>query len=79
VYAEACPSQDLTAWITAHVHMVEFFGGAPAVFGPDNLWSGVTRACRYEPAINRTYLEFAQHYARRSCRPAVAIPATGAR
>jgi transposase len=62
VYAEACPSQELTAWITAHVRMVEFFGGAPALFVPDNLWSGVTKACRYEPVINRTYLEFAQHY-----------------
>ncbi|MGH7393096.1 MAG: IS21 family transposase [Candidatus Rokuibacteriota bacterium] len=62
VYAEACAAQDLPSWITAHVRMVEFFGGAPAVFVPDNLRSGVTTACRYEPVINRTYLEFAQHY-----------------
>lgn len=61
-YAEACLTQDLPAWITAHVRMVEFFGGAPAVFVPDNLKSGVTHACRYDPVINRTYLEFAQHY-----------------
>src|SRR3989475_1628183 len=54
VYAEACPSQDLAAWITAHVGMVEFFGGAPAIFVPDNLRSGVTQACRYEPSLNRT-------------------------
>ncbi len=57
VYAEACPSQDVTAWITAHVRMVEFFGGAPALFVPDNLLSGVTKACRYEPVINRTCVE----------------------
>jgi transposase len=62
VYAEACASQELPAWITAHVRMVEFFGGTPALFVPDNLRSGVTKACRYEPVINRTYLEFAQHY-----------------
>jgi transposase len=62
VYAEACPSQDLGSWITAHVRMVEGWGGAPAIFVPDNLRSGVTQACRYEPIINRTYLEFAQHY-----------------
>jgi transposase len=62
VYAEACPTQELTAWITAHVRMVEFFGGAPALFVPDNLLSGVSKACPYEPVINRTYLEFAQHY-----------------
>jgi transposase len=52
----------LPAWITAHVRMVEFFGGTPALFVPDNLLSGVTKACRYEPVLNRTYVEFAQHY-----------------
>jgi transposase len=62
VYAEACPTQDLSAWLTAHVRMVEYWGGAPALFVPDNLLSGVTTACRYEPVINRSYLEFAQHY-----------------
>jgi len=62
VYAEACAAQDLRAWITAHVRMVEFFGGAPALFVPDNLRSGVTTPCRYEPVINRTYREFAEHY-----------------
>jgi transposase len=29
---------------------------------PDNPRTGVTRACRYEPDLNRTYLEMAQHY-----------------
>ena len=29
---------------------------------PDQLKSGVTRACRYEPGIQRTYEELAQHY-----------------
>jgi transposase len=62
VYAEACRAQDLASRITAHVRMVEFFGGAPAIFVPDNLRSGVTQPCRYEPVINRTYLEFAQQY-----------------
>ena len=28
----------------------------------DNLKAGVTAACRYEPGINRTYQEFAEHY-----------------
>jgi len=42
--------------------MREYFQGCPAIFVPDNLRSGVTQACRYEPIINRTYLEFAQFY-----------------
>jgi transposase len=62
VYAEACASQDLTSWIGAHVRMLEYFQGCPAIFVPDNLLSGVTQPCRYEPIINRTYLELAQFY-----------------
>jgi transposase len=62
VYAEACPAQDLGSWIGAHVRMLEAFAGCPAVVVPDNLRSGVTAACRYEPMINRSYLEFARHY-----------------
>lgn len=29
---------------------------------PDNLKSGVTKTCRYEPEINQTYAEMAAHY-----------------
>jgi len=29
---------------------------------PDNTRSGVNRACRYEPDLNRTYHELAMHY-----------------
>ena len=34
----------------------------PAALVPDQLKSGVTRACRYEPEVQRTYEELAQHY-----------------
>src|SRR5256885_8807741 len=40
----------------------EFLGGVPEIVVPDNLKSGVTKACRYEPAVNRTYEEMASHY-----------------
>lgn len=62
-YAEACESQALPEWITAHVRMYEFFGGVPAVTVPDNLKSGVRHACYYEPDVNPTYQEMAAHYA----------------
>jgi transposase len=29
---------------------------------PDNLKSGITKACFYEPAVNRSYAEMAAHY-----------------
>ncbi|NJO13452.1 MAG: IS21 family transposase [Gammaproteobacteria bacterium] len=46
----------------AHVRALAYFGGAPGAFVPDNLKSGVQRAHRYEPELNRAYAEFAEHY-----------------
>ena len=61
IYAEATRRQDLAAWVSAHVRMVEYFGGSPAIWVPDNLKSGVTTANYYEPEINRTYTDLARH------------------
>lgn len=61
-YAEVVPSQELPHWIACHVHAFEFFGGVPRILVPDNLWSGVRRAHRYEPDLNPTYEEMAAHY-----------------
>lgn len=46
----------------AHVHAFSFFGAAPAVIVCDNLRSGVKSAHRYEPEVNATYQEMAEHY-----------------
>lgn len=61
-FAEASLSQDLPSWIRAHVHALEFFGGVPQILVPDNIKSGVTHPCRYEPDINPTYQDLAEHY-----------------
>jgi len=61
-YAEASYSQGLYDWISAHVHAFEYFGGVPEVIVPDNLRSGVSHACYYEPDINPTYQEMATYY-----------------
>lgn len=61
-YAEATWTQTLPDWLGAHVRALEFFGGVPAAFVPDNLKSGVERAHRYDPELNRAYAEFAEHY-----------------
>jgi transposase len=61
-YAEATRSQTVPDWIESHVRALEFFGGAPAAFVPDQLKSAVTRAGRYEPGVQRTYEELAEHY-----------------
>lgn len=61
-YAEATYTQGLPDWIGSHVRALRFFGGVPEILTPDNLLSGVTKPCRYEPGINRTYQELAVHY-----------------
>lgn len=61
-YAEASWSQGLSDWIGAHGRAFGYFGGVPAQVVSDNLKSGVTRACFYEPAVNRTYADMAAHY-----------------
>lgn len=61
-FAEATFSQDLPSWIQSHVHAFEFFNGAAAILIPDNLKTGVTHPCRYEPDINPTYSDLAEHY-----------------
>jgi transposase len=73
IYAEATRGQDLASWVQAHMRMLEYFQGSAAIWVPDNLKSGVTLAHRYEPEINRTYAELAQHYG------AVVIPTRVAR
>jgi len=62
-YAEATATQRSADWIASHVRLVEFLGGAPNAFVPDQLKSGVIFASRYEPGIQRTYEEWSQHYA----------------
>ncbi|MGH7602863.1 MAG: IS21 family transposase, partial [Gemmatimonadaceae bacterium] len=37
------------------------FGGVPAALVPDQLKSEVTRACLYEPEVQRTCEDLAQH------------------
>lgn len=61
-YAEATWSQQLPDWIASHVRMLNFFGGVPNLIVPDNLRSGITKACRYEPEINATYADFIDYY-----------------
>lgn len=61
-FAEATWTQGLGDWIGSHVRAFEFFQGVPEIVVPDNLKSGVTKVCRYEPGVNVTYEEMAQHY-----------------
>ena len=61
-YAEATWSQSLPDWVGSHVRAFEFLGGVPNVVVPDNLKSAVTKAHPYDPDINPTYADMAEHY-----------------
>ena len=53
---------DQQAWTEAHVAAFEFFGGVPRRLVPDNLRTEVDKPDLYDPKINRSYAELANHY-----------------
>ncbi len=55
-------TMDQRAWTEAHVEAFAFFGGIPRRLVPDNLRTGVDRPDLYDPKINRSYAELAEHY-----------------
>ena len=61
-FAQATWTQSLPDWIGVHVDMLTFIGGVPGQIVSDNLRAGITRACFYEPLVNRTYADMASHY-----------------
>jgi len=62
LYVEATRGQDLASWVGAHIHAWEAYQGVSEVTVPDNLRSGVTKACFYDPELNPTYAEAATYY-----------------
>jgi len=61
-FAEATWTQSLPDWLGSHVRMLDYFGGCTALIVPDNLRSGVSKACRYDPDLNPSYQQWAEHY-----------------
>jgi transposase len=61
-YAEATRTQKVRDWIASHSRALEYIGGSARATVPDQLKSGVTQPCRYEPGAQRTYDEWAEHY-----------------
>ncbi len=61
-YAEACPSQKKEDFIRCIENALWYFGGVPKALVPDNLKAAVTKSSRYEPKVNETFADFAEHY-----------------
>lgn len=61
-YIEAVPSQKKSDWVAVNQNALRFYKGVPAAIVPDCLKSAVIKANKYEPEINETYKDFANHY-----------------
>ena len=64
VYVEAFINEKQQAWITAHVHMFDFFGGTARILVPDNCKTAVVHNNEgwYNQQLNTIYHEMAEHY-----------------
>lgn len=61
-YVEASESQTKEDFIRSVENALWFYGGVPRALVPDNLKSAVTKGSRYEPKVNATFADFAEHY-----------------
>lgn len=62
IFACAVDDQKVENFIKSNIRAFEYYGGCPECLVPDNLKSGVTSACYYDPEINRTFADMAEHY-----------------
>ena len=61
-FVEAFINEKQQAWITAHVHMYEYFGGVTRILVPDNTKTAVIHNGWYTQELNTVYHEMAEHY-----------------
>ena len=62
MFAQARASEAIADWIGAHVDLFVFLDRVPKFVVCDNLKAAVTNPDRYEPGLNRSYVELANHY-----------------
>ena len=62
-YVEAFLDEKQGSWITAHVHMYDYFGGVTRILVPDNCKTAVIHNKNWnDQRINVVYHEMAEHY-----------------
>jgi len=61
-YVELTRSQTVADFCGSVAQAFSFFGGVTEAVVPDNLKSAVTKCCRYEPEIQRTFEELGRHF-----------------
>lgn len=71
-YVEFVWDQTVATWLGCHRRAFEWFGAVPARVIIDNPKCAITRACAYDPVVQRAYAECAEGYGFRidPCPPA---------
>jgi transposase len=61
-YAELVFDQTVATWLRLHRTAFEFFGGVPRRVVLDNLRAAIVHAALYDPEVQRSYRDCAEHY-----------------
>ena len=61
-YGEFVKNQKVATWLGCHRRAFEFFGGVPKKIIIDNAKCAITRACYYDPEVQRAYADLAEGY-----------------
>jgi transposase len=61
-YMEAVMTQQKGDFIFACENALHYCSGVPRAIVPDNLKSAVSKSSKYEPTLNETFADFAEHY-----------------
>jgi transposase len=61
-YAEIVRNQKVETWLACHRHAFEWLNGCPVSVRIDNPKCAITRACYYEPEVQRSYGQLALGY-----------------
>jgi len=62
-YSEVVFDQKVQTWLRCHQHAFEAFGGVPSRIVIDNLKAAIVKAALHDPVVQRSYRQFAEHYA----------------
>jgi transposase len=61
-YAEVVLNQNVETWLGCHRRAFEWFNGVPKKIIIDNCKCAITKACYYDPIVQRSYAECAEGY-----------------
>lgn len=61
-FVEAFPDETQLNWNQGHIDALEWYGGLPKVFVPDNCKTAVVHTNLYKPELNHAYRDLARHY-----------------